>query len=45
MSTGKINVHPIISHRLALREGPDVFKKIINKEMEYAKILFYPELD
>lgn len=45
MSTGKINVHPIISHRLALREGPDVFKKIINKEMEYAKILFYPEWD
>ena len=43
MSTGQIHVQPIISHRLALSEGPNVFKKIINKEMDYAKILFYPE--
>lgn len=43
MSTGQINVQPIISHRLALSQGPTVFKKIVNKEMDYVKILFYPE--
>lgn len=44
MSTGQINVQPIISHRLELREGPEAFKKIINKEESFGKVLFYPEL-
>ncbi|MDC3411928.1 galactitol-1-phosphate 5-dehydrogenase [Aquibacillus sp. 3ASR75-11] len=44
MSTGQINVKPIISHRLQLREGPETFDKIINKDGFFGKVLFYPEL-
>lgn len=44
MSSGQINVEPIISHRLQLEEGPDVFKRIINREESFGKVLFYPEL-
>lgn len=45
MSTGQINVKPIITHRLQLAQGPDTFKKIINREGTYGKVLFYPETD
>ncbi|WP_099159548.1 galactitol-1-phosphate 5-dehydrogenase [Virgibacillus ndiopensis] len=44
MSTGQINVQPIISHRLQLREGPETFNKIINRDGIFGKVLFYPEL-
>lgn len=44
MSTGQIDVKPIISHRLQLRQGPETFKKIINREEPFGKVLFYPEL-
>ncbi|MEC5423070.1 galactitol-1-phosphate 5-dehydrogenase [Virgibacillus sp. C22-A2] len=44
MSTGQINVKPIISHRLHLRQGPETFNKIINREESFGKVLFYPEL-
>lgn len=43
MSTGQITVKPIISHRLELSEGPNTFRKIVNKEMSYVKVLFLPE--
>lgn len=45
MSTGQINVKPIITHRLQLTQGPDTFKKIVNREESFGKILFYPEED
>lgn len=45
MSTGQIDVQPIISHRLPLSKGPEVFEKIINKEESFGKVLFYPEFD
>ncbi|AKG75373.1 galactitol-1-phosphate 5-dehydrogenase [Salinicoccus halodurans] len=44
MSTGQINVEPIISHRLSLHEGPETFKKIINREEVFGKVMFYPEI-
>ncbi|WP_347551642.1 galactitol-1-phosphate 5-dehydrogenase [Pseudalkalibacillus hwajinpoensis] len=43
MSTGGINVKPMISHRLSLEEGPETFDSIINKRLLYSKVLFYPE--
>lgn len=45
MSTGQINVKPIITHRLQLEQGQDTFKKIINREESFGKVLFYPEAD
>lgn len=45
MSTGQIDVSPIITHRLGLAQGPEVFQKIINREESFGKVMFYPELD
>ncbi|MFD1407491.1 galactitol-1-phosphate 5-dehydrogenase [Kroppenstedtia eburnea] len=44
MNTGQIDVKPLISHRLSLREGPAVFEKMINREGLYGKVLFDPEI-
>lgn len=43
MSTGQINVKPMISHRLKLEEGPETFDNLINGKGDYVKVLFYPE--
>ncbi|MBF0707437.1 galactitol-1-phosphate 5-dehydrogenase [Alkalihalobacillus hwajinpoensis] len=43
MSTGEINVKPMISHRLALEDGPETFDNIINRKGSYVKVLFYPD--
>ena len=45
MSTGQINVKPMITHRLPLEEGPETFAKLINREGFFGKVLFYPEMD
>ncbi|UJL47401.1 galactitol-1-phosphate 5-dehydrogenase [Virgibacillus sp. NKC19-16] len=42
MSTGQINVQPMISHRLKLEEGPETFDNLINRKGSYVKVLFYP---
>ena len=42
MSTGQINVKPMITHRLQLNEGPEIFNGIINKDDFFGKVLFYP---
>ncbi|SFB00211.1 L-iditol 2-dehydrogenase [Lentibacillus halodurans] len=44
MSTGQINVNPMISHRLNLQEGPETFDHLINGKGSYVKVLFYPEV-
>ncbi|MGP4106008.1 galactitol-1-phosphate 5-dehydrogenase [Virgibacillus sp. L01] len=44
MSTGQLDVKPMISHRLNLREGPETFDNLINRKGSYVKVLFYPEL-
>jgi L-iditol 2-dehydrogenase len=45
MSTGQINVKPMITHRLKLQEGPETFTKIINRDEFFGKVLFHPESD
>ncbi|MFZ3576991.1 galactitol-1-phosphate 5-dehydrogenase [Virgibacillus sp. DJP39] len=42
MSTGQLNVKPIISHQLNLQEGPEIFNKIINRQGTFGKVLFHP---
>lgn len=43
MSTGQLKAHPMISHRLSLQEGPEIFQKIMNREIESVKVIFHPE--
>ncbi|MGP4062888.1 galactitol-1-phosphate 5-dehydrogenase [Halobacillus sp. H74] len=42
MSTGQLNIKPMISHRLPLEQGPDTFQKLIQPNEDYVKVLFYP---
>ena len=39
----KIDVSKIITHKLSLSEGPNVFEKIVENPNEFGKVLFYPE--
>ena len=43
LQEGKIKVEPMITHRLSLAEGPATFEKIINRQGNFGKVLFYPE--
>jgi len=43
MSTGQINVKPMITHRLQLNEGPKTFNEIVKRDGFFGKVLFYPE--
>lgn len=43
MSTKKLQVEPLISHRISLSEGPEVFQKIINRKINAVKVIIYPE--
>ncbi|WP_371069298.1 galactitol-1-phosphate 5-dehydrogenase [Sediminibacillus sp. JSM 1682029] len=43
MSSGAIQAEPMISHRLQLEEGPGMFQKLVNREEQAAKVLFYPD--
>ncbi|MCP3027978.1 galactitol-1-phosphate 5-dehydrogenase [Halobacillus sp. A5] len=42
MSTGQINVAPMISHRKPLKEGPEMFDRIVNNKGSYVKVIFHP---
>ncbi|WP_027416822.1 galactitol-1-phosphate 5-dehydrogenase [Aneurinibacillus terranovensis] len=42
MGEGKIIAEPIVSHRFTIDEGPEVFRKIRNKEIVFNKIMFFP---
>ncbi|WP_018924610.1 galactitol-1-phosphate 5-dehydrogenase [Salsuginibacillus kocurii] len=44
MSTGQLQVKPLISHRLTLEVGPQTFAHLIQGEGSYVKVIFYPEL-
>ncbi|GAA0609611.1 galactitol-1-phosphate 5-dehydrogenase [Virgibacillus siamensis] len=44
MARGQLDVKSMITHRLNLREGPDVFDRIVNRDGSFGKVLFYPEL-
>lgn len=43
MGQGKLVAEPLISHRFALDEAPQVFEKIKNRELVFNKIMFLPE--
>ncbi len=45
LNNGQLNILPIISDRLALKQGPELFKQISDKTYTYSKVIFYPELD
>lgn len=43
MDKGQIKVKPFITHRVSLAEGPEIFRKMINKNGFFGKVLFHPE--
>lgn len=45
MNTEQINVKPMITHRLKLEDGPEIFNKIVSRDGFFGKVLFYPEED
>ena len=42
MDEKKLNPDLLISHRLPLEELPGIFEKIDKREIEFNKIMFYP---
>lgn len=42
MSTGEINVNPMISDRLDLEKGPETFDALVNKKKHFDKVIFHP---
>ncbi|EGW35969.1 zinc-binding dehydrogenase family protein [Desulfosporosinus sp. OT] len=42
MSEGKLQTDVITSHRLSLDEGPEIFKKLMDKDFFFNKVLFLP---
>lgn len=42
MGKGQLRVEPIISHRITLKEVPEIFSKMHNKQMFYNKIIIFP---
>ncbi len=42
MQKKQLKTEPIISHRLKLEDGPDIFKKFLDKDFVSVKVLFIP---
>jgi len=42
LSTGQIQCHPLISHRLPLSEAPETFRRIWKRDGYFNKVLFIP---
>ncbi|WP_017797928.1 galactitol-1-phosphate 5-dehydrogenase [Oceanobacillus kimchii] len=42
MGTGQLNVKPMISHRLGLEAGPEIFHQITNRLSDAVKVIFHP---
>lgn len=42
MAGGKIKTEPLVSHRLQLDDGPEIFKKFLDKDFFFNKVLFLP---
>lgn len=43
MSTGQLNVEPLITHRLPLSEGTKAFEMTAERKESFGKIIFHPE--
>ncbi|PXW86718.1 L-iditol 2-dehydrogenase [Streptohalobacillus salinus] len=44
MASGQLKVDGLITHRLSLKEGPEIFEQIANKVPGIGKVIFYPEI-
>ncbi len=42
MSTGEIDVKPIISDVFPLSKGPETFDNLVNRKKQYDKVIFHP---
>ena len=42
MSIGDLNVKPMITTKVTLEEGPEIFDKLVNRKEQYNKIMFFP---
>lgn len=42
MAQGKLLTEPLISHRLTLEEGPAIFKRFLDRDFVFNKVLFLP---
>lgn len=42
MQQGKLKTSPIVSHRISLEEGPEIFKKFLDKDFMFSKVLLLP---
>ncbi|TGB01474.1 galactitol-1-phosphate 5-dehydrogenase [Halobacillus salinus] len=42
MSNGQLNIQPLISHRLSLKDGPATFESLNNRDGSFVKVMFYP---
>ncbi|AQP64197.1 galactitol-1-phosphate 5-dehydrogenase [Listeria monocytogenes] len=43
LANKQINIEPMITHRLSLAEGPEVFERIYERNEFFGKVLFFPE--
>lgn len=43
MSSGKIKVSPLITHRFKLEDGPKAFEMMYNRSETFSKVIFLPE--
>ena len=44
MSTGQMNVNPLITHRVRLEDCKEVFEMMYNRTEVFTKVLFKPEM-
>ena len=44
MSTGQMNVNPLITHRVRLEDCKEVFEMMFNRTEVFTKVLFKPEM-
>ncbi|GGK00652.1 galactitol-1-phosphate 5-dehydrogenase [Lentibacillus kapialis] len=45
VDTGDLKLSSIITHELPLKQGPEIFDRIIGGEESFGKVMFYPEWD
>ena len=44
MSSGQMNVNPLITHRVRLEDCKEVFEMMYNRSEVFTKVLFKPEM-
>lgn len=42
INSKKVDVSKIVTHKVSLSEGPDIFKKIVSNPNQYGKVMLYP---